>query len=79
MCFHQTQVEFVEEIQPGEIQVSEWDTPYDNNNGLWNVSQWATRNYYSINETVKRGVWSVIPSAMSDGKWRDYNIFVLNY
>lgn len=36
-----TQVEFVEDVQPGEIQVSEWNTP--SNNG--DVSQWTTRDY----------------------------------
>lgn len=32
-----TQVEFMEEVQAGEISVSEWDTPYDNGDSLWNV------------------------------------------
>lgn len=43
------QVEFMEEIQAGEIAVSEWDTPYDNGNDLWNVS--GGRRIYKLNRT----------------------------
>lgn len=32
------QVDFVEEVQPGEISVTDFDTPYDNGDGLWIVS-----------------------------------------
>lgn len=34
-----SQVEFVEEVQSGELYVSDYDTPYDNGDGLWNVSR----------------------------------------
>ena len=33
-----SQVEFVEEVQPGELSVSDFATPSDNGDGLWNVS-----------------------------------------
>lgn len=28
----------MEEVQPGEISVTDFDTPYDNGDGLWTVS-----------------------------------------
>ena len=31
-------MEIVEEVQPGEVSVSDFATPYDNGDGLWNVS-----------------------------------------
>ena len=32
------QVEIVEEVKPDEVSVSDFATPYDNGDGLWNVS-----------------------------------------
>lgn len=32
------QVEFVEEVVEGEVLINTFNTPYDNGDGLWNVS-----------------------------------------
>eukprot|EP00752_Nemacystus_decipiens_P007213 g6456.t1 len=52
-----SEVEFVEEIQPGEIQISEWDTPYDNGDGLWNEPttdgfEWSSDSDEAIDRTL---------------------------
>ena len=31
-------MEIVEEVQPSEVSVGDFATPYNNGNGLWNVS-----------------------------------------
>ncbi|CAM9345379.1 unnamed protein product [Hapterophycus canaliculatus] len=52
-----SEVEFVEELQAGEISVSDWDTPYDNGDGLWNEPatdgfEWSSDSDAAIDRTL---------------------------
>ncbi|CAN0221443.1 unnamed protein product [Pylaiella littoralis] len=51
------EVEFVEEVQAGEISVTSFDTPYDNGDGLWIASttddfEWSSESEEALGRTL---------------------------
>eukprot|EP00903_Cladosiphon_okamuranus_P018639 g17154.t1 len=55
--FSVSEVEILEEVQPGEVTVTDFDTPYDNGDGLWtgpitNGFDWSSDSDEALDRTL---------------------------